>query len=248
MRRKQPPQDPRVANKVLEMVADHFKVSPAELKTPNGNKRARKVVMYILKEELGSSIKTAQEAVGEKWGPQVYAASKAIKPLLKTDTALSSVVEEIKTEVLMLTAMPDGSASTNAKPPTSPRRIESASPMTPTPPAQSEPPVSVATHVPTGNTAQALAQVQKGVTGIFLGAGLLQSADPAAEVLLAKDVVVFLVWDDFPRITQAELLQALHIDQNSLYRAIGRITATLRDNSGELKHKLKAARATYSAS
>jgi len=197
--------------------------------------------MYTLKEALGGSLRSAKEAVGKKHDPDVYQAVKKVKGLVKTDTALASLIEEIKTETLMIAAMPSGSAGATG--PTSPPR--QPTPRTPKPPVTSEKTEAPAV-VPSGNTAQNIASVQKAVTGVFLGADLLQSRDPAAEVMLAKDAVVFLVWDDFPKIPLPEILTAFHLDKDGLYRAIGRISVCLKEDGSELKKKLKAARGAYS--
>lgn len=238
---KRKTQDPRIAQKVIEMVAAHYKVTPEALKDEDGDRKARQVVMYTLKEELGAPLRTAREVINVKSDPTVYAAVKAVKSLLKTDTALAAMIEEIKTEVLMITAMPGGSVSASG--PTSPTRPP-ASASTKTAPLAGK--TEAAPIVASGNTAQSIANVQKAVTGVFLGADLLQSRDPAAEVMLAKDAVVFLVWDDFPKITTAEILSAFHLDQDGLYRAIGRISVSLKEDGSELKKKLKAARGAYS--
>ena len=232
--------DPRIASKVVEMVAAHYKTTPAVLKTDEGELKARRAVMYILKEGFGTTLREAREAVNKKSDPDVYLAVKAIKGLLKTDTALATMIEEVKTEVLMLSAMPGGpSPATTQSSPSRQTMSASAKPL---------PSVSQSETVPTANngtTPQIIINVQRAVTGVFLGADLLQSSDPAAEVMLAKDAVVFLVWDDFPKISQAEILSAFHIDQDGLYRAVGRILVTLKEDGSELRKKLKAARAAY---
>jgi len=235
-------QDPRITQKVLEMVAAYYKTTPGALKGDEGDPIAKKVVMYTLKEELGASLKASREAVGKKYDPYVYQAVKKVKGLMKTDTALSSLIEEIKTEALMITVPPSGSAG--AMGPTSPPR--QPTPRTPKPPVTSKK-AEALTVVPSGNTAQSIASVRKAVTGVFLGADLLQAPDPAAEVMLAKDAVVFLVWDDFPKISLPEILSAFHLDQDGLYRAIGRISVSLKEDGSELKKKLKAARGAYGA-
>lgn len=233
-------QDPRIAQKVIEMVAKHHKITPDELKDEKGNQVARQIVMYILKEELGSPLRISREAVNVKSDPSVYTASKAVKSMLKTDTALASLVEEIKTETLMITAMPNGGNSTPI--PVNP----SHQPTTRVQKLPVVPERSEATQViPSDSTAHTIAHVQKAVTGVFLGVDLLQSPDPAAEVMLAKDAVVFLVWDDFPKIPLLEIVNAFHLNQDDLHRSIGRISVCLKEDGGELKKKLKAARAMY---
>lgn len=235
-------QDPRIAQKVLEMVAAHYKTTPDVLKSDEGDPIAKKVVMYTIKEGLGGSIRSAKEAVNKKHDPDVYQAVKKIKGLVKTDTGLASLIEEIKTETLMIAAMPSGSASAPSGPTSPPRQPAARTPRSATAPEKPE-----ATQViPTGNTAQTIASVQKAVTGVFLGADLLQSRDPASEVMLAKDAVVFLVWDDFPKIPLPEILSAFHLDKDGLYRAIGRISVCMKEDGSELKKKLKAARGAYS--
>lgn len=237
---KRKTQDPRIAQKVIEMVAAHYKTTPAALKDDDGDRRARQVIMYTLREELGSPIRIAREVINVKSDPSVYAAIKTIKTALKTDTILAKIIEEIKTETLMIAAML-GVPASPATSSSSTRRTMSADGK-PNLPAQPE----AAPIVTTGNAIQVIGKVQKAVTGMFLGADLLQSRDPAAEVMLAKDAVVFLVWDDFPKITQAEILSAFHLDRDGLYRAIGRISVTMKEDGSELKKKLKAARAEYS--
>lgn len=239
-RMKTKTQDPRIAQKVLEMVAVHYKTTPDILKTEEGDPVARKVVMYTLKEELGASLKASREAVGKKHDPDVYQAVKKVKVLLKTDTALASMIEEVKTEALMIATMPSRNASSPAVSPQ--RQSSTRAPKPPVTPEKSE----AIQIIPSGNTAQTIASVRKAVTGVFLSADLLQSNDPAAEVMLAKDAVVFLVWDDFPKIPLPEILSALHLDQDGLYRAIGRISVCLKEDGGEFKKKLKAARSAYS--
>lgn len=237
-------QDPRIAQKVLEMVADHYKTTPEKLKSVEGDPMAKKVVMYVLKEGLGASLKAAREAVNKKHDPDVYLAVKKIKALLRTDTTLAKMIEEAKAEALMIVAVPSGAETTSPSEPTSTSRKSAPSDeKTPAIPGKSE-------AIPSGtlgNTTQVIETVQKAVTSIFLGANLLQSPDPAAEVMFAKDAVVFLVWDDFPKINRAEILKAFHLDQDGLYRAIGRISVCLKESGSELKKKLKAARAGYSA-
>jgi len=225
---------------VLEMVAAHYKTTPEALKDKDGDRKARQVVMYILKAELGASINTSSRVINVKSSPTVYAAIKAVKDLLKTDTALATMIETIKTEVLMLSAVPGGHAPAPVQ--SNPMRQTMSASGKPLPSASQLEIVSTATNK---STEQIIGNVQKAVTGIFLGADLLQSRDPAAEVTLAKDAVVFLVWDDFPKITQAEILSAFHLDQNGLYRAVGRISVDLKEDGSELKKKLKTARAAY---
>ncbi len=237
---KRKTQDPRIAQKVIEMVAAHYKTTPEVLKSAEGDLKARRIVMFILREELGTSIRTAREAVNKKNDPDVYIAVKKIKGLLNTDTALASMIEEIKTEVLMLSAMPGGPSPAVVQ--SSPMRQSMSASAKPLPSA-SQPEVAPASN--NGSTAQIIGNVRKAVTGIFLGADLLQSRDPASEVMLAKDAVVFLVWDDFPKINQTEILSAFHLDQDGLYRAVGRISVTLKEDGSELKKKLKAVRAAY---
>ncbi len=237
-------QDPRIAQKVIEMVAAHYNTTPDTLKDGDGDRTARQAIMYILKDELGGTLRVAREAINVKSDITVYTASKSIKALLKTDTTLAEAIEKIKTEVLMIVAMP-GSKSADA----SALRVSGSERQSISPraksgaiPGQSEP-TSVATP---SNVAQVIGNVQKAVTGVFLSSDLLQSPDPTAEVLLAKDAVVFLVWNDFPKISQAEILSAFRLNQDGLYRAIGKISVCLKEDGSKLKKKLKVARSTYS--
>ncbi len=239
---KRKTQDPRIAQKVIEMVAVHYKTTPEVIKGKEGDRLHRQVVMHVLKDALGSSLKGTCEALSTT-SMTVYTASKTVKELLKTDTALATLIEEIKTEVLMLSAIPGGGqVGLPTTSPSSPLRQTISAGGKPNPPE----PIETASVVTTMNTTQVIGKVQKAVTSFFLGADLLQSRDPAAEVLLAKDAVVFLVWDDFPKITLPEILSAFHLDQDGLYRAIGRISVCLKEDGGELKKKLKAARAACS--
>ncbi len=229
-------QDPRIAEKVLEMVAAHYKTTSEALKSDQGDPIAKKVVMYTLKEGLGGSIRSAREAVGKKHDPDVYQAVNKVKGLLKTDTDLASLVEEIKTEALMITAMPGGGSDE----PVTNRRQAFAS--------NSQPAslVSQERMAANSDSLQSVEKVQKAVVSVFLGSNLLQSVDPSTDVLLAKDLVVFLIWNDFPKTPLSEILNSFRLDQDGFYRAIGRISVLLREEGGEFKKRLKAARNTYS--
>lgn len=218
---KRKTQDPRIAKKVIEMVATHYKTTPDALKDSDGDRTARQVIMYILKEELGGTLRVAREAINIKADMTVYTACTAIKALLKTDKALATAIEEIKTEALMIATTSGGESNT--------------------PTTRSE----VAPVAPSNNTAQIINNVRKAVTSVFLGPDLLQSPDPGAEVVLAKDAVVFLVWDDFPKIPLTELLSIFHLDQDGLYKAVGRISVAFKEDENGFKKKLKAARAGY---
>lgn len=234
-------QDPRIAQKVLEMVAAHYKTTPEALKGKEGDPIAKKVVMYTIREGIGGLIRSAREAVGKKYDPDVYQAVKKVQGLVKTDPALASLIEEIKTEVLMIANMPSSSAEAteSTSPPYQPRSHTQKSSVT------SER-TEVLAVAPTKTITQNIISVKEAVTSVFLGASLLQSPDPAADVMLAKDAVVFLVWDDFPKIPLTEILSAFRLDKDGLYRAIGRISVCLKEDGGELKKKLKAARVAYS--
>ena len=107
-------QDPRIVQKVLAMVAVHYKTTPEILRGDKGDLVAKKVVMYTLREELGASLKASREVVGRKHNPDVYQAVKKVKTLLKADATLASLIEEIKTEALMIAAMPSGTSSPSA--------------------------------------------------------------------------------------------------------------------------------------
>ena len=235
-------QDPRIAQKVLDMVAVHYNTTPNILKGEDGDPVAKNVVMYILKEGLGASLKASKEAAGKKHDPDVYQAVKKVRMLVETDIALASLIEEIKTEVLMITVMPSETGSTSES--FSPIRQRTTSITKELTASEKD---ELAPIITSENMVQIIGSVQKAVISIFLGADLLQSRDPATEVMLAKDAVVFLVWDDFPKITKAEILSAFRLDQDELYRAIGRISVCLKEDGNELKKKLKAARNAYSS-
>lgn len=228
-------QDPRIAEKVIEMVAAHYKTTPEALKSEGGDRTARQVVMYILKDELGGTLRIAREAINVKSDMTVYVASRTVKALLKSDSALATKIEEIKTEALMIAAVPGGSTTEPPGAPVAPvqRRKNSKKDR------------AVSTGSSEKNT-HIIERVQRAVTSIFLGSDLLQSSDPAAEVLLAKDAVVFLVWKDFPEVSQAEILSSCHLDEKGFHRAVGRISVDLKEGVSGLKKKLKAARDAYS--
>ena len=224
-------EDTRIVEKVLEMVAAHYDTTPETLKSANGDPIAKKTVMYILKEGLGTSIRTAKEAVNKKYDPDVYAAVKKIKERLQTDAGLATKIEEIKTEVLMMTALPDSGRPTPI--PTKRTRGDSNIPARP------------ALNGATEHAPDLIGKIQQAVTKVFLGADLLRSPDPAADVLLAKDVVVFLAWDDSPAIPLHDVLETFHLDEDGFHRAVGRIVVKIkRDES--LQKKLQAARTAYS--
>lgn len=232
--------DPQITQKVLEMVANHYKTTPEVLRSDEGDQTAKKVVMYIIREGIGGSIRSAKDAVGKKHDNDVYMAIRKVKELMGSDAALDSLVEEIKTEAIMIAALPSGDVGTTG--PTSP-----SLPPTPRPQRTAVSPERTETLVtpPPGSASQNIANVQKAVTGVFLGANLLQSPDPAAEVMLAKDVVVFLVWDDFPKIPLHEILSTFRLDMDGFYRAIGKTSVRLKEEGGELKKKIRAARGAY---
>ncbi len=232
-------QNPQIAHKVLEMVAAYYKTTPDILRGKEGNSLAKKVVMHTLKEGLGASVQASREAVGKKYGAEVYQAIKKVKTLLKTDTALASMIEEIKTEALMIAAMPDRNDSPSApeSPPrqSAPRRVKgsTASGKTET------------LILASGNAIDVIENVQKAVTRTFLPDDLLRSHDPAAKVMLAKDVVLFLFWNDFPKESMSSIMNSFRIDDmDDFYRAIGRVTVCLRDD-GEFRKRLKVARKAY---
>lgn len=217
-------QDPRIVSKVLEMVASHYKTSPDSLMDDNGDRTARQVVMYVLKDELGTTLRTSREAVNVKADMTVYTASKSVKELLKNDQALAEKIEQIKTEVLMLAASA----------PLPSQQLGRA--------VQPEAKVAETTEKPDG----VIGNVQKAVTSVFLGPDLLRSADPGKDVTLAKDVILFLLWSDFQE-PMEKVLENFHIaNQDDFFRAIGRITVSQREDV-ELKKKLRAARNLYAS-
>lgn len=244
-------QDPRIAEKVIEMVAAHFHTTPDVVRSEGGSKSVKYVVMYVLKHELGSSLRVAQEAVNVKSAPTVYTAIKSVTALLATDGDLRAKIEEIKAEVLMITTalggkVPGDSAADTA--PVSPPTKESGEPKDQ--PAR----VAISTRKPKPTASQPVGsvngivgKVQRAVSSVFLGADLLQNPNATTEVQLAKDAVVFLVWDDSPNADLTETLNTLHLDTDGFHKAIGRISVCLREKDGgrQLRKKLKAARAAY---
>lgn len=233
---KKKTQDPRIAKKVLEMVADHFKTTPDMLQSKDGDKVARQVVMFILKDGLGVTLQATLDAVDLKGAMSVYTASKAIKALLKTDTELAAKVEEIKAEVLMIISSPESA---------SPGHVAPSAPATKPVAPKNQP--SVPPTDPAKN-AQLINKIREAVSSVFLGANLLLSENPALEVLLAKDAIVFLAWEHLLGTTSLGGIQdTLQIDENTLYYSIGRITAQMENRTG-LKDKIKAARKTYEQS
>lgn len=231
-------QNSRVVELTLKMVAKHYGTTPEALKSDQGNPAAKKVVMHVLKEVLGTTLRTAKEAVGQKYDPAVYSAIKNVKKWLKTDQSLGTLIDEITTEALMITSLggeDPQSSELVAKESTIPRASVAKIPATP----------SKAKMVQTSakDTTQVVTNVEKAVTSVFLGENLLRSNDPTGEITLAKDTVLFIIWSDFQKHSLNEVMNIIHLENvDDFYRSIGRVTVFLKGDE-IFRKKVKAVRA-----
>ncbi len=219
-------QDNSVLNtKVREMVAQYYKEDPIALHDGNGSKEARDTIMYVLKEGLGQTTRAAREAVSVKSDMTVFQACKRVEKLLKNDSALSAKIEEIKAVIL-------ADAMSEAGSPSPASSVDTAT----------EPPTDLKENKRT--LLRSVRVVQEAVAEVFLGTALLQSPDPTVDVLLARDIVPFILWSDMCYSAE-DITSTLNLGQSDLYTAIGKVSVLGRITGSTVRKKLREVRARY---
>jgi hypothetical protein len=246
---KDQPADATV-DKVLELVAEHYKITLADIRGGKEPKIARRLAVYLLKEEFGQTLRVIQDKLGIGSAPTLYADLKKFKDSLPNDRALGFLIETIKTEALMLTVSQIHSAPTDVPPQKSPPRNK---PSAPTAPIVVPPPV--AKHLTSTSThplkeSEIVEMVQTAVSEVCLGPTLLNSPDAGEEVKAARDILIYLIWRDFvcaSKLPLKPLIERFHLTEESFFTAIGRVTVRMEGLLGGFQLKVADVRKKYSS-
>jgi chromosomal replication initiator protein len=99
---KAPGNTPASVNQILEAVANHFCLSPVDLKSRKRDKEttlARQVAMYLIKQETGYSLAQIGREMGGREPITISHAYKKIANTISTDTTLGHRLSDIQQEM-----------------------------------------------------------------------------------------------------------------------------------------------------